>query len=68
MDDYRALCATLGAQVRVVAADETFEGDAEDMDETGALLVRDAAGALRRVLAGDVSVRGMMGYADWNRD
>lgn len=68
MDDYRALCATLGAQVRVVAADETFEGAAEDMDETGALLVRGAAGALRRVLAGDVSVRGMMGYADWNRD
>lgn len=67
-DDYRALCATLGAQVRVVAADETFEGVAEEMDETGALLVRDASGALRRVLAGDVSVRGMMGYADWNRD
>lgn len=67
-DDYRALCATLGAQVRVVAADETFEGVAEEMDETGALLVRAASGALRRVLAGDVSVRGMMGYADWNRD
>lgn len=66
--DYRALCATLGARVRVIGTDETFTGTAEDMDETGALLVRDGEGTLRRVLAGDVSVRGMMGYADRDRN
>ena len=67
-EDYRTLCATLGSRVRVIGTDETFEGVAEDMDETGALLVRDGEGTLRRVLAGDVSVRGMMGYADRDRD
>ena len=41
---------------------ETFEGTAKDMDETGALLVEDEEGIVRRVLAGDVSVRGVMGY------
>ena len=66
-DDYRAMCITLGAPVRVIAADETFEGTAEEMDETGALLVRDKTGTLRRVLAGDVSVRGLMGYVDRDR-
>ena len=68
LEDYRALCATLGAQVRVIGTNETFAGIAEDMDETGALLVRDGEGTLRRVLAGDVSVRGMMGYADRDRN
>ena len=29
---------------------------------TGALWVRDDAGTCRRVLSGDVSVRGVMGY------
>ena len=66
-DDYRAMCITLGAPVCVIAADETFEGTAEEMDETGALLVRDKTGTLRRVLAGDVSVRGLMGYVDRDR-
>ena len=39
-----------------------FIGTAEDIDETGALLVRDESGVLQRVLSGDVSVRGVMGY------
>ena len=54
--------------MRVIGTNETFSGIAEDMDETGALLVRDGEGTLRRVLAGDVSVRGMMGYADRDRN
>ncbi len=59
--DYRALSITLGSWVQVIGA-ETFTGLAEDIDEAGALLVRTDEGALRRVLAGDVSVRGVMGY------
>ncbi|MBQ3157590.1 MAG: biotin--[Clostridia bacterium] len=58
---YRAECVTLRSQVQVIGA-ETFTGTAEDIDEGGALLVRTEAGELRRVLAGDVSVRGVMGY------
>lgn len=63
LDEYAARCVTIGARVRVLtASEEMFTGFAEGIDDMGALLVRDDAGALRRVLAGDVSVRGMMGY------
>ena len=58
---FRRECITLGSQVQVLATDSTFTGVAEDVDETGALLVRTES-ELRRVLAGDVSVRGVMGY------
>jgi len=58
--DFRRVCITLGSPVHVLGA-ESFTGVAEDIDATGALLVR-TDGELRRVLAGDVSVRGVMGY------
>lgn len=60
-EDFRRECITLGSQVHVIGTDANFTGVAEDIDETGALLVR-TEGKLRRVLAGDVSVRGVMGY------
>lgn len=58
---YRAQSVTLGSPVRVIGAVE-LTGTAEDIDASGALLVRTADGTLHRVLAGDVSVRGVMGY------
>ena len=61
-DEYRALSCTLGNEVQVLAPAETFTGTAAAVDETGALLVRTQDNTTRRVLAGDVSVRGMMGY------
>ena len=60
-EDFRRTCITLGSQVNVIGTDAAFTGVAEDVDVTGALLVRTEDG-LRRVLAGDVSVRGVMGY------
>ena len=60
-EEFRQMCITLGSQVHVLGADSSFTGVAEDIDETGALLVR-TDGELRQVLAGDVSVRGVMGY------
>lgn len=62
MPRYAARSATLHSRVRVIGAGETFEGMAEELDGTGALLVRDDAGALRTVWSGDVSVRGVTGY------
>ncbi|MDR0928526.1 MAG: biotin--[acetyl-CoA-carboxylase] ligase [Oscillospiraceae bacterium] len=59
---FSARCATLGAQVRVLAGEEEYEGLAERIDAEGALWVRPDGGEARRVLAGDVSVRGLMGY------
>lgn len=60
-EDFRRTCITLGSQVNVIGTDAAFTGVAVDVDDTGALLVRTEDG-LRRVLAGDVSVRGVMGY------
>lgn len=60
-EEYRTRSCTLGSMVKVSGSVE-FTGVAEAIDENGALLVRDEQGNLRRVLAGDVSVRGVMGY------
>ena len=60
-EDFRRECITLGSNVHVLGTDADFTGIAEDVDNSGALLVR-TGGELRRVLAGDVSVRGVMGY------
>ncbi|HYY52655.1 MAG TPA: biotin--[acetyl-CoA-carboxylase] ligase, partial [Myxococcales bacterium] len=46
--------STLGRKVRITGDDELVEGDAVDLADDGALLVRPARGALVRVLAGDV--------------
>lgn len=52
---WRRRSATLGRHVRVVGREEVA-GIAEDIDADGALLLRTAQG-VRRVLAGDVSLR-----------
>ena len=55
-DEWRAQSVTLGQAVAVVAANNKFEGVAVNIDEDGALLVK-AADGLKRVIAGDVSIR-----------
>ncbi len=52
-DEYRRRCATIGRAVRIHLVDETFTGDAVDVDESGHLVV-DVGGRLRTVVAGDV--------------
>lgn len=59
--EYRTLSCTLGSTVHVSGAVE-LTGVAEELDDKGALIVRTADGARHRVLSGDVSVRGVMGY------
>lgn len=51
---WRELSSTLGRRVRVTGGDGSFEGDAVDLAEDGALLVRDERGEIVRVMAGDV--------------
>ena len=43
----------LGAAVRVTGGEDDLKGIAEDIDDTGALLVR-TSGGVTRVVAGDV--------------
>ncbi len=49
LDEYRSLCETIGATVRVELADGSFEGVAETVSDDGALIVDGNA-----VIAGDV--------------
>lgn len=60
MAKYRRRCVTLGKRVRVLGAEE-YEATALDVDNDGALLVETEQG-VRRVFAGEVSVRGLYGY------
>ena len=55
---WREYAVTLGQEVHVIGAigKDSFDGRAVDIDEEGALLV-EAEGGVRRVLAGDVSIR-----------
>jgi len=55
---WREHLATLGQRVAVGTPEEVIEGLAEDVDADGALLVRTDEGSLRRILAGDVTLRG----------
>lgn len=64
MAEYRAWSATLGQRVQVAAIGETFVGTAQRVTSDGALVVRTDDGEERTVLAADVSVRGLMGYAE----
>jgi BirA family biotin operon repressor/biotin-[acetyl-CoA-carboxylase] ligase len=53
---YRAGCATVGQEVSVeLSRGETLRGIAEDVDELGRLLVRDADGRRHAVAVGDVT-------------
>lgn len=53
---WRARLLTLGRDVRIEMADGSLMGRAEDVDPSGALLVRDAAGVLHTVTTGDVGL------------
>jgi BirA family biotin operon repressor/biotin-[acetyl-CoA-carboxylase] ligase len=59
---YERKSCTLQRAVRVSGGGEEFLGTAAGLDENGALLVKLEDGTIRHVLAGDVSVRGVMGY------
>jgi BirA family biotin operon repressor/biotin-[acetyl-CoA-carboxylase] ligase len=51
---WKARSCTIGARVSIRGAREQVEGEAIDIDEDGALILRKAGGALERVIAGDV--------------
>ncbi|MGI9951620.1 biotin--[acetyl-CoA-carboxylase] ligase [Moorellaceae bacterium AZ2] len=54
---WRRASITLGRPVRVMTPERVYEGRAVDIDEEGALLVKDAAGRLRRFNYGEISLR-----------
>ena len=56
LDQWRRYSITLGQEINVLGLQEAFAGTAKDIDDDGALLVETENG-IRRVLAGDVSIR-----------
>lgn len=63
LEQYRRDCITLGKPVSLVRGEEVRHGQALDIDEEGALIVRLSSGETETVNSGEVSARGMYGYA-----
>jgi BirA family biotin operon repressor/biotin-[acetyl-CoA-carboxylase] ligase len=55
LDAWRERAALLGEQVMIDTGDETLHGVFAGVDDDGALLLRNTAGTLRRVVAGDLT-------------
>lgn len=62
MEAYRENCVTLGKTVRVLGA-EVYTAIALNVGNDGALTVQTEDGQTHRVFTGEVSVRGIYGYA-----
>lgn len=56
IEEWKNLSAVLGRRVRVADRARTIEGQAVDVDESGALVIRLDSGFNERILAGDVTV------------
>lgn len=59
---YRQACVTTGHEVRLIQRGESRTAFAESIDDDFALVVRHADGTRETITAGDVSVRGLLGY------
>ena len=53
LEEWRKLSVTLGKDVRIVAPGEVIVGRAIDVDTTGALIIRQRNGSLKKAVAGD---------------
>lgn len=62
MEIYNGCLANAGREVRVLAPAGEYTGTAVGIDKTGELLVLMEDGEIRRVISGEVSVRGIYGY------
>lgn len=61
---YRRDCVTLNREIQIISGDSSERAYALDIDEQFGLIVRDGEGKIRTVSSGEVSVRGLHGYAD----
>lgn len=59
---YETMLANMGREVQVLDPDGAYKGICRGIDEAGRLLVDTLEGEPKRVLSGEVSVRGIYGY------
>lgn len=63
MTAYSTDCITLGKDIVLLRGDEKRHGHAVGLDADGGLIVRFADGSVDTVSSGEISIRGMYGYA-----
>lgn len=61
-EEYNQLLINKDAQVRILDPQKSFEGIARGITAVGELMVETEDGSLKKVYAGEVSVRGLYGY------
>ena len=52
--EWKRLAITIGRDVKVQSGNSFVEGRAVDIDDNGALLIKDRNGVIQKVLSGDV--------------
>ena len=63
LDEYNASLVHKDTQVQIVVGADSYKGHCEGMDASGALVVRmPSDNELRKVISGEISVRGVYGY------
>lgn len=62
MDEYKSYSVTLGNFVKVTSINDIMEGEAIEITDDGLLVVKLKDGMKKKVISGDVSVRGINGY------
>jgi BirA family biotin operon repressor/biotin-[acetyl-CoA-carboxylase] ligase len=63
LEEYRRLCMTVGKEVQLITGEERRLAAALAIDGDYGLVVREADGTVQTVRSGEVSVRGLYGYA-----
>lgn len=61
-EEYEGQLVNLGREVLVLAPEGEYPGVAAGISDTGELLVQIADGSMKKILSGEVSVRGVYGY------
>jgi len=61
LNEFKGYSVTFGKHVKVISINESFEGEAVDITEEGLLVVKTMDNDERKVISGDVSVRGVSG-------
>lgn len=64
VEEYRGRCVNLGKDVQLLWSSEKERATALDIDDQFGLVVRRADGSVTTVRTGEVSVRGLYGYAE----
>ncbi|TDT50317.1 biotin--[acetyl-CoA-carboxylase] ligase [Fonticella tunisiensis] len=62
IEDLKKYSVLIGKKVLISGINEEYEAEAIDIDDDGALLVRLENGDVKKVLSGDVSIKGFYGY------